>query len=99
MIDATHDTKRRSFVASANGHRDFPLQNLPFGIFRPPGGGPRAGVAIGDAILDLRAAQQAGLFAGEAAIAARAAGGRTLNDLMACGAGPRTALRGRLCEL
>jgi fumarylacetoacetase len=99
MIDETHDAKRRSFVASANGHPDFPLQNLPFGMFSPPGGGPRAGVAIGDAILDLLAAQQAGLFTGEAALAAQAAGGRALNDLMACGTGPRGALRGRLCEL
>jgi fumarylacetoacetase len=98
-IDETHDAERRSFVASANGHRDFPLQNLPLGMFSPPGGRPRAGVAIGDAILDLAAAWQAGLFAGEAAIAAQAAGGPVLNDLMACGAGPRKALRGRLCEL
>ena len=49
-IDATHDMGRRSFVASANGHPDFPLQNLPFGVFSPPGEEPRVGVAIGDSI-------------------------------------------------
>ena len=37
MIDETHDAKRQSWVASANGHADFPLQNLPFGVFSPPG--------------------------------------------------------------
>lgn len=42
---------------------DFSLYNLPFGIFEPAGGGqPRAGVAIGDYILDLAAAADAGLF-------------------------------------
>ena len=52
-MDATHDPKRRSFVASANGHADFPIQNLPLGIFNPQGGEARGGVAIGDSILDL----------------------------------------------
>ena len=45
-------------MASANGHPDFPIQNLPLGVFTPPGGGPpRGGVAIGDKILDLRPRQ------------------------------------------
>ncbi len=47
-VDATHDAARRSWVALANGHLDFPIQNLPFGIFSPPGCDPRGGVAIGD---------------------------------------------------
>ncbi len=98
-IDETHDAARRSFVASANGHPDFPIQNLPFGVFSPPGGAPRAGVAIGDMILDLEAAQAAGLFCGQADIAARAAGGGALNAMLALGAGPRTALRGQLSAL
>ncbi len=97
--DATHDMGRRSFVASANGHPDFPLQNLPFGVFSPPGEEPRVGVAIGDSILDLAAGDRAGLFAGAARAAAEAVHGRSLNDLMALGAGPRQALRGRLSEL
>ena len=75
-IDGTHDAKLRSWVASANGHRDFPIQNLPLGVFSPPGGGePRAGVAIGDRVLDLAAAHAAGLFSGDAARAAEAASG------------------------
>jgi len=54
MIDETHDPKLRSWVESAHrpGH-DFPIQNLPLGVFRPRGEArARAGVAIGDAILD-----------------------------------------------
>src|SRR3954447_8869390 len=98
--DETHDPKRRSWVTSANGHPDFPIQNLPLGVFSPPGGGlPRAGVAIGDVILDLAAAQAAGLLAGEAASAGEATAGGILNPLFAAGAGPRRALRARLSEL
>ena len=70
MIDATHDAKRRSWVESANGHPDFPIQNLPFGIYSKPGERPRGGVAIGDEIFDLKIASEAGLFSGEAKRAA-----------------------------
>ncbi|HYM74269.1 MAG TPA: fumarylacetoacetase [Stellaceae bacterium] len=97
-IDETHDPKRQSWVASANGHADFPLQNLPLGVFSPPGvtapdARPRGGIAIGDEIFDIREAHAAGLFSGEAAVAAQAASGATLNPLLALGAGPRRALR------
>ena len=99
-LDETHDPKRRSWVTSANGHPDFPIQNLPLGVFSPPGGGlPRAGVAIGDMILDLAAAQAAGLLAGEAARAVEATAGGILNPLFAAGAGPRRALRASVSEL
>ena len=54
-LDFTHDPARRSWVASANGHADFPIQNLPFGVCRSRGeAGPMHGaVAIGDAALFL----------------------------------------------
>ena len=61
MIDATHDTKLESWVASAKGHSDFPIQNLPFGLFSPAGEAPRPGVAIGDHIIELQALVAAGL--------------------------------------
>jgi fumarylacetoacetase len=99
QIDETHDAKLRSWVASANGHPDFPVQNLPLGVFSPGGGTPRPGVAIGDMVLDLAAAHAAGLLLGEAARAAEAAAGGALNALFALGAGPRRALRARLSEL
>src|SRR4051812_23818716 len=57
-LDETHDPRLRSWVKSANEPGgDFPIQNLPFGIFRRKGTSesPRGGVAIGDQILDLAA--------------------------------------------
>jgi fumarylacetoacetase len=98
-IDHTHDPNRRSFVASANGHADFPIQNLPLGLFSRADGEARAGVAIGDYIFDLKAAFRDGVFAGEAGRAAEAASGPALNGLFALGSAPRRALRARLSEL
>ncbi|MDQ6932889.1 MAG: fumarylacetoacetase, partial [Candidatus Eremiobacteraeota bacterium] len=43
---------------------DFPIQNLPYGVFRRPGEDARVGVAIGNNVLDLAALARAGLFAG-----------------------------------
>jgi fumarylacetoacetase len=55
-LDETHDPERRSWVESANAAGcDFPIQNLPLGVFRTKKGPPRGGVAIGDQILDLGA--------------------------------------------
>jgi fumarylacetoacetase len=99
MIDETHDPRRESWVASARGHAEFPIQNLPFGVFAPPGGTPRGGIAIGESIFDLRAGLEAGVFSGNAAIAAEAAAGSALNPLMALGKGPRIALRRRVSSL
>jgi fumarylacetoacetase len=99
MIDATHDAGRRSWVDSANGHAQFPIQNLPFVVFSTGGGKPRGGIAIGDEILDLAQACVAGLFSGEALTAAEAAAGPMLNPLFALGAGPRKALRAGLSRL
>ena len=98
-IDETHDPRRESWVASARGHAEIPIQNLPLVVFSPKGTAGRSGVAIGDDIFDLRAGLEAGLFNGEAAIAAEAAAGSTLNPLMALGTGPRLALRRRLSDL
>jgi fumarylacetoacetase len=99
ILNETHDPKRTSWVASAKGHAEYPIQNLPLGVFSPRGEAPRGGVAIGDEILDLRAALAAGLFSGDAERAAAAATGATLNPLMALGAAPRAALRQRLSAL
>ncbi|MGG5887399.1 fumarylacetoacetase [Falsiroseomonas sp. HC035] len=98
-MDHTHDAGRRSFVASANGHADFPIQNLPLGIFSTAGGARRAGIAIGDMILDLAAALEAGLLAGVAAEAVAATRDGTLNGLFALGAAPRHALRAQLSDM
>jgi fumarylacetoacetase len=99
MTDATHDPARTSWVASANGHAEFPIQNLPFGVFSVQGGKPRGGVAIGHAIFDLAAALETGMFSGAARDAAEAAAGPTLNPLLALPAGTRKALRQRLSDM
>ena len=52
---------KTSWVPVVEGH-DFPIQNLPFGIFEAAGRGRRAGIAIGDFVLDL---QELGLYSGE----------------------------------
>ena len=98
-IDETHDPRRESWVASARGHAEFPIQNLPLGVFSPAGGPARGGVAIGNQIFDLRAGLEAGLFAGDAATAAEAAAGPILNPLMTLDKGARLALRRSLSAL
>jgi fumarylacetoacetase len=68
MINDTHRAGLRSWVEAANdGRTDFPIQNLPFGVFRDWEGddSPRVGVAIGDRVLDV-SALRAGLFSGPA---------------------------------
>ncbi|MGE7417602.1 fumarylacetoacetase [Methylobacterium tarhaniae] len=98
-LDHTHDPSARSCVPGADGHPDFPIQNLPLGLFSPEGGTTRAGVAIGDQILDLAAAQAAGLVTGDAARAVTAAESGDLNGMLALGTGPRLALREQLFAL
>ena len=95
---------RSSWVVSANGHPDFPIQNLPFGVFRRAGSSeaPRVGVAIGDQILDVAACLAADLFDHVDDLVER--GGRacaspSLNALMALGAPVRRALRDAITRL
>ena len=95
----TQTSITRSWVASANGHADFPLQNLPLGVFSLNGSAPRAGVAIGEHIFDLQVALEAGLFDGEARRAVEAMQGGLLNAFFDLGREARVALRTRLLEL
>ncbi len=92
-LNETHDPARRSFVESANApDTDFPIQNLPFCVYRPAAGlQPRVGVAIGDQILDVATAS--GTFEGLAADAARACAAPFLNPLMSMGPQAWSALR------
>jgi fumarylacetoacetase len=87
-MDQTHDPRLESWVESANlAGSDFPIQNLPFGVFRRRRSkeSPRAGVAIGDQILDLAAL---GLKSGP-----------TLNALAAMGRSKWRSLRKELSRL
>jgi fumarylacetoacetase len=99
ILDETHDSKMQSWVESANiAGADFPIQNLPFGVFRRGDAGkPKVGVAIGDRILDLDGMQRDGLLADEdIRLAANACASDSLNPLMTIGPGARRVLRRRL---
>lgn len=101
QLNETHDPELTSWVASANADgTDFPIQNLPFAIFRRKDSNEtwRGGVAIGDQIVDLAAVTQANVFAGEAAQAAQAGAHQKLNALMAMRHGVWSALRLALCR-
>ncbi len=101
----THDPSLHSWVESANlPGADFPIQNLPFGAMRKRGSAdaPRIGVAIGDRVVDVVTALDAGSFlkAGLLAqAAARACRGATLNALLALGPDAWHALRVALSRL
>ena len=95
-LDITHDPKARSWLASANVHGcAFPLQNLPFGVFRhaQSAEGYRGGVAIGDQIIDLCALADTQIFTGDAAEGVSAGSKDSLNSLMRLGPRVWGALR------
>jgi fumarylacetoacetase len=98
-LNETHAPQLRSWVESANAAGcDFPIQNLPFGVFRVPGN-PHAfhvGVAIGDQIVDLTAAHTRGVLAEASPLAQaglQACCASTLNMFMALGEPVWSALR------
>ena len=96
MINHTHDPEARSWLTTANlSGADFPIQNLPFGVFRRQNSGEayRGGIAIGDQVLDLTRLCQSQVLNGLALQAAQAAAGSTLNPLMAMGSAAWSALR------
>ena len=100
-LNQTHDPALKSWVTSANapGH-DFPIQNLPFAVFRLRGHDEafRGGVAIGDLVLDLGRVHEAGICSGLAYQALAAASKPELNDFMALGKQAWSALRQALSQ-
>jgi fumarylacetoacetase len=100
--DATHDPSLRSWVSAANDPgADFPIQNLPFGVFRRRGrkDSPDLCVAIGDRILNLAACARGNLLTGEASAAGRFAVDDTLNRFMSQGRDLVRSLRRTLVEI
>ncbi|RIX32252.1 fumarylacetoacetase [Sphingomonas edaphi] len=95
-IDETHDPARKSWVATANHHADFPIQNLPLGVFSVGSGEPRIGCAIGDKILDVRGLAETGLLDDRWLPALTRA---DLNDWFARGHEDSRALRRLLSDL
>jgi fumarylacetoacetase len=106
VLDETHDPSAQSWVESANDPAsDFPIQNLPFGVFRPRDADPKVGIAIGDRVLEIAGVRREGLLvdadaqAGADARIEHPHGGGSLNALMARGSGARRALRRRIHAL
>ena len=98
-LNQTHDPKLKSWVESANTPEcHFPIQNLPFGIFSVATDSPRAGVAIGDQILDLSVIESAGMFDG-LIVTEKVFNRKCLNDFIALGKPTWHAIRSRLSEL
>ncbi|QGZ56879.1 fumarylacetoacetase [Paraburkholderia acidiphila] len=100
QLNSTHDSQRRSWIDSAStADTDFPIQNLPFAVFRRHGTSdmPRCGVGIGDLILDVTLCSS--LFPEPVAVAARACEADTLNRLMSLDPALVSAFRHRLSEL
>ena len=100
-LNHTHNPSATSWVASANtGTTDFPIQNLPFAVFRRQGpqAAFRGGVAIGDQVVDLDALARSGVFQGAVAQALSAAAQPQLNGLLALGPGAWSGLRHALFD-
>jgi fumarylacetoacetase len=101
-LDRTHDPAVASWVPSANDpSTDFPVQNLPLGVFRPRGtsGVARIGVAIGDEILDLTACASDGLLLSLDDDLVARLGDSTLNRVMERGRAAAGALRFTISDL
>jgi fumarylacetoacetase len=95
VLDETHDPKAQSWVESANDpESDYPIQNLPFGVFkkREPSSRARIGVAIGDQVLDVSGIVPE-LAGEELRPAIEACASQPMNRLMSIGAPSRRALR------
>ena len=96
-LNHTHNPAATSWLASANETGcDFPIQNLPFGVFKPksaPALDWRAGIAIGSDVLDLPALAATGLLQGLALSAAQAGAADALNPIMAMGQAAWSGLR------
>jgi len=100
-VNETHDPALTSWIESANSpDTDFPIQNLPFGVFSRRGEVERRiGVAIGDKIVDVAESLSANLWSGEARDVARWCDRPTLNELMQAPKDSLSKFRARLSEL
>src|SRR4051812_46171433 len=101
-LNDTHRVELSSWVESAQTPgSDFPIQNLPFGVFKRTGRNeqPRVGVAIGDQIVDVAICLDEGLLTEAATPAAERCRLAQLNELMALGPEPLSSLRHALSEL
>ena len=100
-MNETHDPSLTSWIESANSaDTDFPIQNLPFGVFSRKGDAERrVGVAIGDQIVDIGESLSANLWTGKARDVARWCDRPNLNELMEAPRESLSEFRARLSEL
>jgi len=101
-INDTHDPSLKCWIESAQDpDSDFPIQNLPFGVFArlKSGAQPHIGVAIGDCILDLVECTKKGLLSGLPDPCVEACTDDSLNSLMALGCECRSELRSKISLL
>jgi fumarylacetoacetase len=98
-MTSTTDPDLRTFVpVAADCH--FPIQNLPYGVFRPAAGGDaRIGIAIGELVLDLALLQRRGLLAGTLAADREALAQPSLNRFMSLGRDAWREVRERISYL
>jgi fumarylacetoacetase len=94
------DPALRSFI-KVEPESPFPIQNLPYGVFRPRGGPARVGIAIGEFVLDLAALQEAKLlpFASSREGGEAIFSGSSLNAFLSLGQTAWRQVRQRLVEL
>ncbi len=92
-----NDPNRKSWV-NIPKNSDFPIQNLPFGIFRQDNNTPRVGVAIGDKILDLKAMHILGYFPNQPFTQDDLSHG-SLNNLLRLGKNAVREFRNRISDL
>lgn len=101
-MNQTYDPGLRSWVASAQEQTDFPIQNLPFGVFRRRGSRDpaRVGIAIGNQVLDLASClATTAAFTGAGAQGAAACASPRLNPLMSLSRQHWSALRAQVSAL
>ncbi|WP_407194662.1 fumarylacetoacetase [Bradyrhizobium sp. STM 3566] len=101
-LDQTHDPALRSWVDAANDENgDFPIQNLPIAVFRRAGSGEqfRAGIAIGDSLVDLSASCLSPHLSEPGRAALKLASSSRLNEFMAAGRPAQRALRKDLSRM
>lgn len=99
-VNQTHDSTLKSWVTSANNDSDFPIQNLPFGIFRRKNSTEqyRAAVAIGDYVIDMQALHETNILTDDVKKACLALTESSLNNFMSLGNTVASSLRQALSK-
>ncbi len=97
MTDPTVDPALRSWVP-VDRDSDFPIQNLPFGVFSSAGRSPRVGVGIGGEIVDVSVLSNAGVF-DDASVPAGLFSAATLNPFLELGKSAWDSVRRELSSL